>query len=237
MAGLLGHAGILAGGVYGALRAGLVAEYLFATDASDTSGEGSDGTLQGSTSVSAGALTVPGALTDCVEVANDATLAFGTGSFSVVLWVKLDTKSQPANQVFVAKGRNTLGDTEYGLFFDQGNDRFVFYRYQPNLTAVRANTFGSPSTGVWYHVTSVYDSSAGEGHIFVNGILSDTLSGFAAGGSDTGFPLGIGNFTDDTVPSSVRRPMDGQIDDVRIYNRALSADEISTLYNLRPDLH
>jgi hypothetical protein len=39
----------------------------------------------------------------------------------------------------------------------------------------------------------------------------------------------IANLTD-SLPSTY--PFDGLIDDVRIYNRALSADEIKRLYNL-----
>ncbi len=72
--------------------------------------------------------------------------------------------------------------------------------------------------GNWYLVTLVYHSSGTLSNLYVNGVLqTDTLVHTAV---YTGTTVEFG------VPASHSRYYNGLIDDVRIYNRALSADEI-----------
>jgi hypothetical protein len=83
----------------------------------------------------------------------------------------------------------------------------------------------------WSHIVVVYDknSAANNPQMYVNGVSTtvneaqDPVGGTA--GTDTG-DLHIGNTFGAT------RTYDGAIDDVRIYNRALSASEVMQLYRL-----
>ena len=77
------------------------------------------------------------------------------------------------------------------------------------------------ATGAWYHIAIVYAS--GSQVIYINGVArgTDTFTGSLANNTD---PLQIGA---DQYPLQPQRVFDGRIDEVRVYNRALSAAEIA----------
>ncbi|MDI6777894.1 MAG: DUF2341 domain-containing protein [Patescibacteria group bacterium] len=81
--------------------------------------------------------------------------------------------------------------------------------------------------GTWYHVAGVYNATAQTVTLYVNGIDK--------GGSVTGtIPSSIADSTgklyigDRTDPTNY---YDGQIDDVRVYNYALTAEQIRQVFN------
>jgi len=81
------------------------------------------------------------------------------------------------------------------------------------------------SDGQYNHVVMVYTPTSYE--VFINGSLVTTVSGYTGADPDTGTNLvgaqdfggGLTNF------------FDGKIDDVRLYDKALSSSEISDIYN------
>jgi prepilin-type N-terminal cleavage/methylation domain-containing protein len=75
------------------------------------------------------------------------------------------------------------------------------------------------SNGVWYHFAWVWDGSTLKSYI--NGTLAYTAN-------VSGTPLS------GTVPLTISSPgrhIQGSVDDLRIYNRALSVDDVSVLYS------
>jgi hypothetical protein len=78
----------------------------------------------------------------------------------------------------------------------------------------------------WYFVTGVYDAAARKLDIYVNGVLDDgVLRGtIPAAQRDSSVNANIGRRTGGFY-------FKGTIDEVRIYNRALSAGEIQALMN------
>ena len=77
----------------------------------------------------------------------------------------------------------------------------------------------------WYFVAATRDSATGELAVYVNGARTGS-SVFSAVPNTQAVPLRIGMSY--YVPSG--EYFKGAIDDVRIYNRALSAQEIQQLY-------
>lgn len=80
--------------------------------------------------------------------------------------------------------------------------------------------------GQWNHVAVSYDGTTGEAKVYVDGVLKNTRSFLIT--AQTSYDVYIG-----------RRPWDGQrleglVDDVRVYNRALSDEEVQELFNLAP---
>jgi len=88
----------------------------------------------------------------------------------------------------------------------------------------RSSTKASCNYGEWVHVAGTYDGDALR--VYVNGALGDSDAGYAAAiTSAAGNNLYVGKVTWSATT------LNGLIDDVRIYNRTLSASEISGIYN------
>ncbi len=85
----------------------------------------------------------------------------------------------------------------------------------------------NPVPGIWYHIAYTFDSASQVQVLYLNGTL---VASNSAGGIQMGYdahPLLIGADNDDN--SNVLL-FTGEIDEVGIYGRALSADEIAVIY-------
>src|SRR6185437_461276 len=85
----------------------------------------------------------------------------------------------------------------------------------------------APATGVWTHLVGVFNSSTGAMSLYVNGAIA------ATGTNSTPFtgsgPLTIGG--DQQAGGTQSAFFKGQIADVQVYQRALSAADVSSLYS------
>ncbi|MGH7176842.1 MAG: LamG-like jellyroll fold domain-containing protein [Tepidisphaeraceae bacterium] len=137
-----------------------------------------------------------------------------TTAISLIAWVKADTWAN-GNRRILQKG-NT--DNQYRLTGEGGLLKF-------HLAGVNGGvlTTALPSTGVWHHVAATYDGATMR--IFLDGV--DVANGAAGGAiATTSDPLYIGH---KAAGSWVGNLFDGVMDDVRIYSRALSTQEIQQL--------
>ncbi|MDD4872457.1 MAG: PKD domain-containing protein [Kiritimatiellae bacterium] len=91
-----------------------------------------------------------------------------------------------------------------------------------NETGASVSSVEGLPLGAWKHLSGVFDGSVLS--IYVDGVLKDSSS-FPGGLKQTTSPLNIG--CDYNNPGSF---FNGGIDEVRIYNRALSSNEINQLY-------
>jgi hypothetical protein len=85
-----------------------------------------------------------------------------------------------------------------------------------------ANSVTELPLGEWHHVAGVYDNEVG-GTIYIDGV-AETVNPDLDGTATNEMPFLLGE-----NPESTGRFLDGMLDEVMIYNRALSADEISNL--------
>ena len=120
------------------------------------------------------------------------------------------------------------GDPSYVLMWDTTPGAFKILIADDSLNLIQRSSATVPAKNTWYHVVAVYNASAQTLDIFVNGVIDNgTLSGIVPSSQrSNGAHLVIGK-----SPNNFSR-FKGLIDDVRIYNRALSPDEIKRLYNL-----
>lgn len=81
---------------------------------------------------------------------------------------------------------------------------------------------GSCLTSQWQHVTGVYNASETKLYLYYNGILGD---------SKVLTDINTSNLTDGLNVGYTQSYFDGIIDEVRVYNRALSASDILEIYN------
>ncbi|WP_306324376.1 LamG-like jellyroll fold domain-containing protein, partial [Streptomyces sp. CC224E] len=80
-------------------------------------------------------------------------------SFTVSAWVRLDGKDR--NHTFLSQaGTRTSG---FQLYYSKTYDRWVFNRHTKDAddtTIARSQSTETPQTGVWTHLTGVYDATA-----------------------------------------------------------------------------
>jgi hypothetical protein len=168
---------------------------------------------------------------DYVDLGNDASINL-PGSLSVSLWVNLDTLD---HYKYLFADFNAAGNTSQGAL-GAGNE-FVpgapaggpwFYWYQTYTDGTRDFLFDTTALELnrWYHLVAVRDDAAKTVQLFVDGVEKANLS--YAGKSIV--PLQRNKFLGGAGPDFPPDDMDGQLDEVAIYNRALSLSEVRTLY-------
>lgn len=81
---------------------------------------------------------------------------------------------------------------------------------------------GTVPLNAWSHIASTYDSHTGQVLIYINGVLDKTVN-------TSGIISTVA--TNMTVGGDSGRPYNGRLDELRIYNRALTATEIAFLAN------
>lgn len=157
---------------------------------------------------------------DWVTIADSEALDL-TNALTLSTWVKAD--SFTSWDGLITKGTNTIA---YGLDLT-GDGRLIFSaNYGLSGHGLNAGDWYSNhrlTAGQWHHVTATYDGSNIQ--FYIDGQLDSTHQAniiFAA--TDEALILG--------ADLSGGSHFDGVLDDTRVYNRALEADEISQLANL-----
>jgi hypothetical protein len=190
------------------------------TLATDASSAKNNGTLNGPVSTASGrfgrALSFDG-VNDRVDVPDAPSLDLSTG-MTLEAWVKPTTNGGWRTAVMKERGTN---DLLYALYASNGA--------RPTTEAFTGVENASPGTGglalnAWSHLASTYDGTTLR--LYVNGTQ---VSSKAATGAmpNTANPLRIGG----NAPWG--EYFSGLIDEVRVYNRALSAAEIGADMNAK----
>jgi len=151
---------------------------------------------------------------DYVSVTESSSLTI-KDAITVTAWVKMSETHDSTTYIVVKAGCFGL---QIRSTFD-GFDWFVDTTDGGGTLKSVSAILGSLSLNTWYHVVGTYDGSAMK--IYVNGELKNSLD--QSQQIDSGNNVLIGGGADTYY-------LKGVIDDVRIYNEALSADEIKNLY-------
>jgi type II secretory pathway pseudopilin PulG len=206
------------------LEQGLVGYWHFdegtSTLAYDASGNSNTGTLangptwQTGSNCEAGAcLNFNSGSNQMVNVGNPAVLQI-SGPFTITVWVKPASISGILG--IVTKEGSWTG---YSLSIESNKFRFFTTANSQAYSIFSATT---PTIGTWYHIAGVFDGQ--KNYIYVNGVKENETSASMAANVNNNFIIGYGGYWPGGYFSGV-------IDEVRIYNRALSASEIKAIYN------
>ncbi|MEV1001317.1 DNRLRE domain-containing protein [Nonomuraea sp. NPDC050202] len=136
-------------------------------------------------------------------------------SFTIAAWLRWNDKE---GDYAIVEQRGThrapfrLGNTaDHGLVFTFAGADTADAPVEGVLSGVE------PPVNEWFHLTGVYDVATGTVSLYLNGTVIKTASvSFPAWNADTAMSLGS--------------KMRGDLDDVRIYQRPFSADDVTSLY-------
>ncbi|QFY10214.1 LamG domain-containing protein [Nonomuraea phyllanthi] len=152
-------------------------------------------------------------------------------SFAVSVWARLETKPGHSAVLLTQQGRHRSG---VELFYSAYLDRWVLNQHEsdtPDAGQVLAvqSAGGLPQAGEWAHLVGVHDTVANTLTLYVNGVKAGQVAlntpWYAAGV----FQVGAGLYNG--VPGNF---FPGQIDDIRLFDRVVSADEVKQLFKQRP---
>ena len=217
----------------------LVAYYNFNNDAAgnvyDDSGKGNTGQLKGNAQIVDGELLLDGN-GDYVDVPNSNSINIEGSELTISVWINPNQLKESIKGIIVAKdtGSGSARDGQYSLGTRSNKAAgYVWPALNPDgssefCTWWAGRTGNELNIGEWQHVVMTYDSS--DAKIYINGDLdsSQATNGCSISKKDT-TNLAIGGYSNGRFS---RLGFDGMIDNVRIYNRALSEAEIQELYNL-----
>lgn len=139
----------------------------------------------------------------------------GTGNFTVSTWVNTDSNNAGA----IVNQRST-GSANGSYMLNVLATGYVHFAVYNNGHGFNFESDVTVNDGCWHHVVGVRTSTTA-GKIYVDGELAGSGSGTAK--SLNNVTVSIGRWNGDG------QYFDGKIDDVRIYNRALSDEEIEEL--------
>ncbi len=166
---------------------------------------------------------------------DSSDLSFGSAGtdspFTVMAWFKQSANPGDFSKAIACKG--TTANYEWDFVCNGGagiGPRLVLYNAAASASISRYSSTKITDTTTYHHVAGTYSGSkAASGiKIYTDGVQSDTTtltSGSYAGMTNGTGPLTIGM----EHPSSIN--FAGDIDDVRIYNRELTAAEVAAIYS------
>ena len=195
-------------------------------DASDSGGNGLEGTINGNVIPAVdrfgspdGAMKFPGNMDDYIDLGNPPQLQI-TGAMTLAAWARID--DYETNGRIVAK---QLGGANKCWSLNVEGEKYgrvgAFHIAENNNDLILGTTQDRLEfePDEWFHIAGVYDPGKSVS-IYINGELDNAVTENVP---DT-------QFNNDANVNIGRRqdccPMNGSIDDVIIWSRALSADEI-----------
>jgi hypothetical protein len=225
------------------LQQGLVGYWPFCGNANDESGNGNDGTVNGAMLTedrfgnAESAYSFDGAQ-NFIRVENSSSVSI-EGSVSISAWVLLPYSNlieEPQGLVtkWYYSGFDVCNGQEFDSYtlvaYDADLSGAVNYIGSTNLNSINGNQVLGPDVqndSIWKHLVYTHDVASG-GILYLNGtqIASQTTSGDICPSTN---PLYFGADNDNGV---LHRFLNGSLDDIGIWNRALTPEEVQELYTL-----
>ncbi|MCK4670598.1 MAG: right-handed parallel beta-helix repeat-containing protein, partial [Nanoarchaeota archaeon] len=155
---------------------------------------------------------------DYLQVPFNGTLNV-SDSFAIEAWIKPGTVSA-AYRAILEKGTGAT-------------DRYFLYAYSDEVlfgydmsSGYFLTTSANLKVGQWYHIVGQHNQSDGNWSIYVNGSLEVVSSGHTAGPKNNSGMLRIG-----VASYTLASYFNGDIDEVRVWNKILTPQEILDSYN------
>ncbi|MCX3063896.1 LamG domain-containing protein [Streptomyces beihaiensis] len=145
-----------------------------------------------------------------------------TAPFTVSAWVRL-AGTASLSTMYTAVSQDGTTTSRFLLQYDDTAGTWAFkVRSADQSTKVSAVAAHPASPGVWTHLTGVWDGT--QIHLYVNGTLEGSADTTLSWAATEGFNIGRAKWNSAPV-----NRFNGAVDDVRAYNRALTAAEAAVI--------
>ena len=187
--------------------------------------------------------------TSAYVVTNTPAAVKALHSFTISTWVKMPLNTGATGIVSVAHSQNFWGN--FDIFFDNGGSATTgvlkVHVYDQSGTTTGSDAWEGGYTvsnpwNVWTHIAVTYDDSQSTVNVYYDGasVGTNNAVGFAPLDWSQASQMVFGTLQFQTNPSLTAATtaqgwaanVNGVIDQIRVYNKALSSTEVSALYNL-----
>lgn len=205
----------------------------------DTSGNGNNGTLVNGVAIdtvnrapvpagNVGSASYPTlAANQNINVPDSASLSL-TGSISVAAWIRTNLTAPAANQQEIVGKFDGPSPYYNGYFLRLNTNNYLSWAIVPS-TGTTVGISSAPraiSTGAWHHVAGTYNATTGAMTMYIDGAADATT---APPQPTPPGPPGDGT-SNLNIGENGSNEFNGNIDEVRIYSRALTAAQVNTLF-------
>jgi len=198
-------------------------EWSAGTVAYDYSSNENDGTITGADWVNAkygrGLQFVSGN-SDYVTITHDITISLAT-DFSISCWIK--TSTTPGGWRGIIDKSN--GTVNYRIYIN--TDGSINFEIWDGINNPIAQSNSDLTDGAWHHIVAIRHTTDDKLYLYVDNVLQDDQQTDTTTGSITN--------TGDLLLGKNNGYWDGTLDELQIYNRTLSSQEVEMLY-LHPRL-
>lgn len=170
-----------------------------------------------------------GTYTNEVQIINKETLNPRTGSFTITGWAKSIARGGNGYQLYVAKRDNAVGGKNgYYIGILEGSG----IKFAVGDGTNRVDTaYVNINYTKWFHFAAVINRTSNQSLIYINGSLGASASISNVNNINNSWNLSIGNDEGQALlGATYQYPVNGQIDELGFWNRALSSSEILALY-------
>jgi hypothetical protein len=210
------------------LASGLVAYYPMNGNANDESGKGHNGTVVGAALTTDRYGNANGAFSfdgQSDRLVINPFSGFPSTAVSASFWMKCG--SMLGKDLCIISYAVAENDNAFALAASNPSFRLLIQNGNDNQYSIQSPV--SADDGQWHHIVVTWKSADGQVRIYKDGVLAWTAQhGMGRLITSTGC-LGFGE-DQDTLGGRWGDSFVGQLDDVRIYDRALSVDEVAVLY-------
>jgi len=220
------------------ITSGLVAYYPFNGNANDMSGNGNNGIVRGATLTtdrfgSTNSAYSFNGTSSSIVIPNSSSFNFSSDKITISFWMKTTNYPSGSGIYNLISKYSGTGTTTSGFIIYLWNSNLA-YQYADATTTggwglVQVPYSNLPTVGTWFHVAVT--TNTGFDKLYINGILVDsnsTQNNFDIGSVTDSLMLGAGPYQNPGLYYN------GNLDDIRIYDRALNKSEITALYNETP---
>ncbi|MGH9980574.1 MAG: LamG domain-containing protein, partial [Nitrososphaeraceae archaeon] len=154
--------------------------------------------------------------------------SFGLSNFSLGTWFRIDRIDHNGPMILLNKGgfggERPGENLNFGVWLNPSETIEGGFETKPG-TNVFVSSQGKYNDGLWHYVLLTYDNKILK--LYIDGVLADskiTSGAIPDNSGDQDFVIGGNSFLDDKF-------FKGDLDEVRVWNRALNTDEVSNGFN------